>query len=93
MEIPRFIVYNPRQVGHMLKKEKGEVRSGGWENEEEEGLRVRCEFVGGANGSVALTDSKPNELGVDRPPCSAGVLCEFLEPWRQCFCFPAWEGW
>ena len=28
MEIPRFIVYNPRQVGHMLKKEKGEVEGG-----------------------------------------------------------------
>ena len=54
VEIPRFIVYNPCQVGHMLKRGRG---SGGWENEEEEGLRVRCEFVGGANGSVSLTDS------------------------------------
>ena len=77
MEIPRFIVYNPRQVGHKLKK-KIERGSGGWENEEEEGLRVRCEFVGGANGSAALTATKSNELGADRPPCSSGVLLVLL---------------
>ena len=52
MEIPRFIVYNLRQVGHMLEREKGKWRAG---KEEEEGLRVRCEFVGGADGSATLT--------------------------------------
>ena len=68
-------MYNLRQVGHKLERERG---SGGWENEEEEGLRVRCEFVGGANGSVSLTDSKPDELGVDGPPCSTGVRGDIL---------------
>eukprot|EP01043_Picozoa_sp_COSAG02_P044761 COSAG02_NODE_4028_length_5886_cov_2.738552_8_plen_104_part_00 len=62
MEIPRFIVYNLRQVGHMRKRNR-EVEAR--EKEEEEGLRVRCEFVGGANGSAALTAAKPDELGAD----------------------------
>ena len=35
---------------------------------------MRCEFVGGANGSAALAATKSNELGADRPPCSSGVL-------------------
>ena len=55
----------------MLEREKGKWRAG---KEEEEGLRVRCEFVGGANGSAALAATKSNELGADRPPCSSGVL-------------------
>ena len=63
MEIPRFIVYNLRQVGHMHKRnrEQGKWREG--KREEEEGLRVRCEFVGGPDGSALLTDSKPSGRG------------------------------
>ena len=62
MEIPRFIVYNLRQVGHM-HKEIGKWREG--KREEEEGLRVRCEFVGGPDGSALLTDSKPSGRGME----------------------------
>ena len=57
-------MYNLRQVGHKVKRDRD---AEGGKKEEEEGLRVRCEFVGGASGSVSLTDSKPSELGVDRP--------------------------
>ena len=41
-------------------KEIGKWREG---KEEEEGLRVRCEFVGGPDGSAALTGTNPSELG------------------------------
>ena len=64
MEIPRFIVYNLRQVGHMHKRDTvGKWREG--KREEEEGLRVRCEFVGGPDGSALLTDSKPSGRGAE----------------------------
>ena len=42
-------------------KEIGKWREG--KREEEEGLRVRCEFVGGPDGSALLTDSKPSGRG------------------------------
>ena len=43
-------------------KEIGKWREG---KEEEEGLRVRCEFVGGPDGSALLTDSKPSGRGAE----------------------------
>ena len=54
LEIPRFIVYNLHQVGHKLNREKGVVEGG---KAKEEGLRVRCEFVCGPNGTA--TSSRP----------------------------------
>ena len=44
-------------------KEIGKWREG--KREEEEGLRVRCEFVGGPDGSALLTDSKPSGRGAE----------------------------
>ena len=42
-------------------KEIGKWREG--KREEEEGLRVRCEFVGGPDESAVLTATNPSELG------------------------------